>query len=265
MFILICFLTILFLPSLAHAWGPLTHVYLGNQVLDLGAAIVPAGIYGILKKFKNDFLYGNLSADIILGKRFQDHEKNSHSWDTAWKLFTSAKTDSQKAFAYGYLTHLSADTVVHNLKKPVLPFTTLEKKLRHSILTGFTHPILEIKSDSIIDKKYRIMLKGLDKRIQSRNDVMLEDMLESVFFSFKTNKKLFKGFLVLSRLPSYTPVSNFIDKRFQYEIPVKDIYKFQQESLKRMLELLKDGRDSEVLKKNPAKISSLRGLDRNII
>ncbi len=250
---------------MAHAWGPLTHVYLGNQVLDLGAAVIPAGIYGILKKFKNDFLYGNLSADMILGKRFQGHEKNSHSWDIAWRLMASAKKDSQKAFAYGYLTHLSADTVVHNLKKPVLPFTLSEKKLSSLLLMGFTHPILEIKSDSIIDKKYRIILKGLDKSIQKRNDVLLEDMLESVFFSFKTNKKLFKGFLVLSRLPSYTPVSNFIDKRFQYEIPEKDIHIFQQESLKRMLELLKNGRDSEVLKKNPAKISSLRGLDRNIV
>src|SRR4030067_613454 len=138
-----------------------------------------------------DFLYGNLSADIIFGKRFQDLEKNSHNWDIAWRLLASAKTDSHKAFAYGYLTHLSADTVVHNLRRHRLPFT---------------HPILEIKSDSIVDKKYRSVLKGLDKVTQKRNDILLENMLESVFFSFNTNKKIFKGFLVLSRLPSYTPV-----------------------------------------------------------
>lgn len=236
MFILICFLSILLIPSIAEAWGPLTHVYLANQVLDLGVAAVPAGVYGLLKKYKSDFLYGNLSADIILGKRFQGLEKNSHSWDIAWRLFGSVKTDSQKAFAYGYLTHLCADTVAHNLKLPALPFT---------------HPILEIKSDSIIDKKYRRMLKRLDKIVQKRNDVFLENILESVFFSFKTNKRIFKGFLVLSRLPNYTSVSNFIDRRLPYEIPVRDIYEFQQESLERMLELLKNGKKSKVLKKNP--------------
>src|SRR3989338_945881 len=247
MLILISFLTILLIPSMAHAWGPLTHVYLGNQVLNLGVAAIPPSIYSILKKFKKDFLYGNLSADIILGKRFQGIEKNSHNWDIAWRLLSSAKTDSQKAFAYGYLTHLSADTVVHNLMRHRLPFT---------------HPILEIKSDSIVDKKYRGVLKGLDKVTQKRNDVLLENMLESVFFSFNTNKKIFKGFLVLSRLPSYTPVSNFIDKRFPYEIPAEDIYDFQQESLSRMFELLRNGKDSEVLKKNPAKVSNLRAINK---
>ncbi len=236
MFILICLLSVLFIPSIADAWGPLTHVYLGNQVLDLGAALVPTGIYSLLKKFKKDFLYGNLSADIIFGRRFQGIEKNSHNWDIAWKLIEVAKTDRQKSFAYGYLTHLCADTVVHNLKTTRLPFR---------------HPLLEVKADSIIDKKYRRTLKGLDKTMQKRNDVFLENMLESVFFSFKTNKRIFKGFLFLSRFPNYSPVSNFIYKRFPYEIPVVDIYDFQKESLKRMFELLKNGENSKVLKEHP--------------
>jgi hypothetical protein len=251
MFILICLLSILFIPSIADAWGPLTHVYLGNQVLNLGISVVPAGIYTLINKFRGDFLYGNLSADIILGKRLHGLKKNSHSWGIAWRLLEAAKTDPQRALAYGYLTHLSADTVVHNLKKTSLPFTQLERKLRHRLLTGFTHSLLEVKSDSIVDKKYRRMLKGLDKIMQKKNDIFLENILESVFFSFKTNKRIFKGLLLLSRVPNYSPVSNFIHKRFPHEIPVVDIYNFQQESLKRMLELLKNGENSKVLKEHP--------------
>ncbi len=236
MFILISLISMLLIPSLADAWGPITHVYLGYQVIDVGAALIPAGIYGILKKYKNDFLYGNLSADIILGKRFQGFEKNSHNWNIAWKLFSAAKTDRQKAFAYGYLMHLCADTVVHNIEPNGVPFI---------------HSLMEIKSDSIIDKKYRRILKRLDKAMQKKNDIFLEKKLESLFFSFKTNKRIFKSFLVLSRLPNYTPVSNFIDNRFPYEITLGDIYTFQQESLTRMFELLNNGKDSEVLKKHP--------------
>ncbi len=236
MFVITCILSFLLIPSIADAWGPLTHVYLGYQILDIGAALVPAGVYSIIKKYKNDFLYGNLSADIILGRRFQVFDKNSHNWDIAWKLFGSSKTDRQKAFAYGYLMHLCADTVVHNLETFRIPFS---------------HSLLEIKSDSILDKKYRRMLKRLDKVMQKKNDVFMEKKLESLFFSFKTNKRIFKGFLLLSRLPNYTPVSNFIDNRFPYEITIGDIYNFQQESLSRMFELLSNGIDSEVLKEEP--------------
>jgi hypothetical protein len=243
MFIVVFVLSIILIPSIAEAWGPITHVYLANQVLDLGIAALPAGIYNLLRKYRKDFLYGNLSADIILGKRFQGVEKNSHSWEIAWKLFELSETDQQRAFAYGYLTHLCADTVAHNLKYPLLPFT---------------HPALEIKSDTIIDKRYRKMLKRLDKTMQKRNDIFLEKTLESVFFSFKTNRRIFKGFLILSRLPNYTPVSNFIDRRFPYEIPVQDIYGFQDESLQRMFELLINGRDSKVMKKSPLFISHRR-------
>ncbi|MBI5051113.1 MAG: zinc dependent phospholipase C family protein [Nitrospirae bacterium] len=236
MLIIACFITILFIPSIAEAWGPLTHVYLGHQIIDLGAAIVPAGIYSLIKRHKKDFLYGNLSADIILGRKFQLSEKNSHNWDIAWKIFDIAKTDRQKSFAYGYLTHLCADTVVHNLKGPRSPFK---------------HSILEVKADSIVNKKYNRLMKDLDKITQKKNDLFLEEILESVFFSFKTNKRIFKGILLLSRLPNYTPVSNFIHKRLPYEIPVMDIHDFRQESLLRMFEILKNGKNSKVLREHP--------------
>ncbi len=236
MFIFICIFSIVFIPSIADAWGPLTHVYLGYQVLDIGAALIPAGIYGILKKYKNDFLYGNLSADIILGRRFQGSDKNSHNWDIAWKLFESVRSDRQKAFAYGYLMHLCADTVVHNMEPNGI---------------RFSHSLLELKSDSVVDKKYRRVLKRLDKAMQKKNDIFLEKRLESLFFSFKTNKRIFKSFLLLSRLPSYVPVSNFIDHRIPDGITIGDINIFQKESLTRMFELLNNGRDSEVLKEMP--------------
>ncbi len=236
MLILVVFLAVFLIPSLADAWGPLTHIYLGYQIIDIGAALVPAGIYAILKKYKNDFLYGNVSADIILGRRFHSLEKNSHNWDNAWKLLAASETDRQKAFAYGYLMHLCADSVVHNIEPYRIPFS---------------HSLLEIRSDSIVDKKYRRAMKRLDKTMQKKNDLFLEKKLESLFFSFKTNKRLFKGLLVLSRLPNYSPVSNFIDHKFPYEITVRDIYNYQQESIVKMFELLNNGKDSEVLAEQP--------------
>jgi len=227
---------IFFIPSIAGAWGPLTHLYLGSQVIDLGAGIIPVGVYAIVKRFKKDFLYGNLSADIILGRRFQRHKKNSHNWTVGLRLLESAKIQREKAFAYGYLTHLSADTVAHNLNTITIPFG---------------HSLLEMKSDCMIDTSHGKALKSLDRIVQSRNDILLESVLESTFLSFKTNKRIFKGVLLLSRLQNYRPVSNFIHNRFTEEITFIDIQNFHQESIRRMLDILIKGRCSNVLKDDP--------------
>ena len=230
------FFGIILLPSVSEAWGPLTHVYLGSQVLDIGAALIPAGIYSIIKKYKNDFLYGNVSADIIIGRRFQNAGQSSHDWTMAWKLLDSAKTDRLKAFACGYLMHLCSDAVVHNIEPVKVPFS---------------HSLIEIRSDSIIDKRYRTVLKMFDRRMQKKNDIFLEKELESLFFSFKTNRRIFKSVLLLSRFPNYKPVSNFIDNRFPYKINEDDICMFHQESLKRMIDLLTNGQDADILKEHP--------------
>ena len=223
-------------PSFADAWGPLTHLYLGSELIDIAGSFIPAAVYGLIKKYRKDFLYGNLSADIILGRRFQTVEKNSHNWDIAWSLLKSSDTDRQRAFAYGYLMHLGADTVVHNVKPNGKPFS---------------HSLLEVRSDCLIDGKYRRMLRGLDKYLQKRNDIFLERKLESLMFSFKTNKRIFRGFLLLSRLQNSRPVSNFIDNRLPYQVTMGEIYNFRQESLNCMIDLLSNGRDSDVLRIEP--------------
>ncbi len=236
MFVVTVILSILLIPSIADAWGPLTHLYLGHQVLDIGAAALPAGIYAIIRRYAKDFLYGNLSTDIIVGRKYQELDKNTHSWDVGWRLLEEAETDRQKAFAYGYLCHLSADTVVHNLEKSRFPFK---------------HSLVEIKAESLVDRKYRKKLKEINKVIQRRHNPVLEDMLERVIFSFKTNKKIFRGMLLLSRVPNYKPVSRFIHRRFPYEIPVSDIYKFKEESLNRIICILSNGEDSKVIDEHP--------------
>ncbi len=87
--------------------------------------------------------------------------------------------------------------------------------------------------------------------MQKTHDLFLERRLERLIFSFKTNKRLFKGILLLSRLPNYTPVSNFIDNRFPNDIPLERIYKYRAESLEKMIEVITEGKKSSVLKTHP--------------
>src|SRR3990172_461038 len=152
-------LAVLMIPSFAFAWGPLTHMYLGSEIISLGS-LLPAGIFALIGKYRHDFLYGNLMADIIIGKKFLPEDKNPHSWDMAMNLFESAETKQQEAFALGYLSHLAADTVAHG------KFTGVRRNLGHTLV--------ELRADSIIDKRYWLQAISIDRKVQQRNDLFLE-------------------------------------------------------------------------------------------
>lgn len=236
-FKLLLVLSILLIPSFAFAWGPLTHIYLGNEIFSLGS-LLPAGVYALIKKYRNDFLYGNLMADIIIGKKFLPEDKNPHSWDVALSLFDSAKTQQQKAFVYGYMGHLAADTIAHG------NFTNKRRNIGHTLV--------ELRADSMIDKKYWFQAIRIDRKVQMRNDTFLERSLESVFFSFKTNKRIFKGMLLLSCF-NKERVGNFIQRNAVDPaiLTRKNIKQLQIESLDRMMDILCNGKSSEVIKENP--------------
>ncbi len=87
----------LLIPSFSFAWGPLTHIYLGSEIYSY-APLIPAGIMTLLRKYRQDFLYGNLMADMILGKKYLPDDKSSHSWDMGLKLMEQAKKGPEKAF-----------------------------------------------------------------------------------------------------------------------------------------------------------------------
>src|SRR5512135_2504163 len=214
------------IPSFAFAWGPLTHLYLGNELLSL-TPLIPAGILGLLQKHKQDFLYGNLMADIILGKKYLPDDKSSHSWDVGLKLLDQANTWPERAFAYGYLGHLAADTVAHE--------TLTDEK------GNMGHTWIEMKADSLIDKIYWLQCVTISKTVRKRSDLLLENSLYSYIFSFKTNKRIYKSMVFLSLL----------NKKRKWGVDRELIQELHEESLARMLELLQNGTESAVLNKNP--------------
>ncbi len=236
-FILILLLSFILVPSIALAWGPLTHFYLGSEILSLGS-LIPAGIYSILRRYKHDFLYGNLMADIIIGKRYLPEDKNSHSWDVAMNLFDEARTRQQKAFVYGYLSHLAADTVAHG------KFTGNRKNIGHTLV--------ELRADSIIDKRYWIQAITIDRSVQRRNDIFLERSLERAIFSFKTNKRIFKGMLFLSCF-NQRSIGDLIERNIRgFMSPSNEyIQSLHDESIKRIIDILRNGRDSKVFEESP--------------
>lgn len=232
------------IPATSFAWGPLTHMYLGSEVFYLGG-LLPTAVYGLIKKYRQDYLYGNIMADAILAKKYLPTEKHSHNWSVAVELLESSRTKPEEAFSMGFMSHLAADTVAHG------SYTAGCRGLEHSLL--------EFRADSTIDRTYWIQALSIRKKVQVRNDSFLEKSLESAFFSFKTNRRIFKGFVALSGLNKQVLGNSFMNglAGFNEETSLKG---FHKESIERIVDVLSNGTRSEVLKKNPvAKIK--RGWD----
>lgn len=230
-------LSILLIPaSAAFAWGPLTHVYLGSEVFYLGA-LLPASVYELIKRYRQDFLYGNLMADMIIGKKLLPRDKNPHNWDIALRLQREASTESEKAFVLGYLSHLAADTVAHG---------DLTGGRRH-----LGHTVLEIKADSIVDKKHWFSALSIGAEVQRRNDIFMERSFDMLLFSFKTNKRIFRAGVVLSGL-NRERLGSFIDRAAVIALPTRhEIEALRERSLDRVLDVLQKGKRSRVLKEDP--------------
>lgn len=225
-FILLLIFGFTLIPSFSFAWGPLTHMYLGNEIFAY-APLIPAGIFSLIRQYRQDYLYGNLMADTIIGKQYLPDEKSSHSWEVGLKLLELADTWPAKSFAYGYLSHLAADTVAHSV-------LTEDKD-------NAGHAWIELKADSVINKVYWLQSMTFSRSVQRRNDLFLENTLDRVVFSFKTNKRIYKSVVFLSLLNRQR--SRGVDKGY--------ITLLHDESLVCMLDLLKNGTEASVLSLSP--------------
>ncbi len=235
---ILCLTGFVLFPVEVFAWGPLTHMYIGNEVLSF-SSFLPSLTYSVIKRYREDFLYGNIVADIVIGKKYLPKKTNPHTWDFGFRLLKIARKAQHKAFAYGYLCHLAADTVAHE-------HLTREKK-------NLQHTFYELKADSIVKKRHWFQAITIMRKAQGRNDAFLEHSLDRLFFSYKTNKRIFKSMVYMSL---FTPksVGNFIDRsEFITSVPEKrEIERLRKKSLVRIIDLLEHGDSSLVLDKNPS-------------
>lgn len=229
-------LGIVALPACAFAWGPLTHVYLGTEILYMGA-MLPAAIYRIIKKYRQDYLYGNLMADTVLAKKYMDDDNHCHSWETGFKLLELAQKDSERAFCYGYLSHLAADTVAHG------KFTRGDHNLGHAFR--------ELRADSTIHHSHWFSAINISREVQRRGDKFLGRTIEPVIFSFNVNARIFKSVIALSLLNSTGRVMNMQPSWSDKPTHSEMLEPLHQKSLQRIVDVLSNGRDSWVIDKDP--------------
>lgn len=242
-------IVVLLIPDTASAWGPATHLELGHTIVS-NTALLASPLRGLLSTFPNDFLYGNISADIIVGKNLVEELKHCHNWKMGFRLLKRAESDSQRAFALGYLSHLAADTIAHNHFIPEMMIRTFSTRT-------LRHLYWELRFDALADKSVWSLPKKIVRSIHRDNDRLLDSIIEDSPLSFRTNKTIFSSMLSLQRFNRWHRMMNHLSNtsKWKLEPEVKD--KYFNSSLEAVLNILIHSHEASCVKKDPTGKHSL--------
>ena len=179
---------VLALPDAASAFGPATHVFLGQHLLD-SLHLLPGAIAAILRRNPLSFLYGSIAADISLAKKYVAAGRHCHYWHVGEEIFNRADTDELKAVGLGYLSHLAADTIAHNFYVP-----------RQFVVTSSTkalgHAYWEHRLDVQLGERYTALAREVIMNFDhSAADALFDEVLSRTIFSFDTNLRIFRGMI----------------------------------------------------------------------
>jgi hypothetical protein len=230
-------------PDQVFAWGGGMHLQLGTSVLNNLSALSP-DIAALLAANHRDFLYGCISADITLGKKYTHAMLNCHRWRIGQKVLQAGRTDSERACAYGYLCHLAADVIAHNYFVPY-------KIMRSFSTVTMKHAYWEMRFETFVAKDIWEAAQEVCRSDQRANDALMQRVLTNTIFSFGTNKRIFNSIMLVSRLEKWQKVMQTLSNKSRYVLAENDRDEYLKLAEDAVYEFLKHPQDSELLMSDP--------------
>lgn len=241
---------LLFLPQEALAWGIGAHLNIASRLLAQPEAF-PSAIQALLAAHPHDFLYGCMSADITIGKKFTHYLRNCHSWAMGDKVLAAAKTDSEKACAWGYLVHLAADSVAHSYFIPYKTIRTFNTAVHN-------HAYWEMRVEASMPPDIWELAHAVARNNYRDNDAMLRSVLSRTLFSFGTNKRIFNSIILLSRIEQWQKGLLLISRRSRWTFDAGEQADYLQLAFQAAHSILAEGRASHYRKADPTGERALR-------
>jgi hypothetical protein len=236
-------LLVIGLPQQAFAWGAGVHLQLGMNVLSHLEALEPS-VAAIIGSHPFDFLYGTIAADITIGKKFTHYLQHCHRWRIGHKVLEKAGDDSEKACAYGYLSHLAADCIAHNYFVP------------YKVMRGFSsltlkHAYWEMRFENYVEKEIWETGMKVSREHFSKNDRLLRKVLSDTIFSFATNKRIFNSILLVSRLEKWQSLLQTLSDNSKYTLEESDRDEYMQLAQEAVFDFLNHGEESRFYRADP--------------
>jgi hypothetical protein len=227
----------------AYAWGPATHVGLAASVLEQ-LSLLPAAIGALLARHGLAYLYGNIAADVVFAKRWSRIKQSCHHWSTAFRLLEAAQTDRDRAFGYGYLSHLAADTVAHSKFIP-------RQVILSQCTVNFGHMFWELRADATAGAPTWHLLEDVLSVDHAHHHQSLAGHVAGTFLPYGLNRRLFDQMNALSMRRTFRRTVDVWSRRSRWHLAPGLVDAYRAESLDRMLALLTDGHRSSVVREDP--------------
>lgn len=234
---------ILAAPDLALAWGPATHLELAWRVMQ-SARSLPSPVAALISAYPLDFYYGSIAADIIVGKKLAHYLNHCHRWTVGLEVQDAAANDPQKAFAWGYLSHLAADVVAHNYYVP------------YKVILGFAergrnHPFWEMRFDTLAPDHVWSIPRAISKEMHVEHDELLKKVLSRQMFSFKANKVFFNNVLLMGRFRKWQGIVRIALSNKKPALDLTRAERYKELSQEAMVAVLNDREDAWCFRADP--------------
>ena len=228
---------LLLLPEPVAAWGPATHVALGEALL--GALyLLPPAVQAVVGRFPLHFLYGSVAADISLAKKYVPAGRHCHNWSVGEEILHAADSEPLQAVGYGYLAHLAADTVAHNMFVPrQLLLTSTTQALGH---TYWEHRMDMHVGEEFLRKARHLVMDN----DHSDADALFDDVLSRTIFSFQTNRRIFRGMIRFQGYDRWQRVFERVLASSRFDLPDPAVDDYFALAFDHVVAYLRDGHAS---------------------
>jgi hypothetical protein len=239
------------------AWGPGVHTVAALHALSHLSLILPS-IAQIIANFPLEFMYGCLAADFFIGKGRKSRTGNLHNWEGGYRILKEAGDDREAAYAYGFLSHLSADVLAHNI---VIP-----KMIRSNPNgIGMGHLYWEMKSDHLVGILYIRIARDLLRMDHKKCDQLLAMISGKAMRGLKAKKHLFAQSIKMSDYVLMTRGKLFSEREVTMKRFLNDLVSMVAFSCRVVLDFLKHPETSPCLNYDPVGRKSLRIAKRDVL
>lgn len=210
----------------------------------------------LLRRYRLAYLYGCVGADITQAKKYTRSEQaHCHSWRVGWHVLEQASTDEQRAFAYGYLTHLASDVLSHNHFVPIQLVVSYRA-------FAFRHVYWEARFDTLQNGAIRALVRELRTREFPACDALVRQAVERTLFSFDTDKRIFNTFIAIHDLDQWHRVLQRLTRKSRYELSSEVATIYNRVCCASIFETLDRGREASNQATDPTGLVALHTANR---